>query len=58
LYPAKDGKVDASKYAHDQLVAMSKNSQVLVSKEALTKQLYESAGQEINGLIFKELSNK
>lgn len=58
LYPTKDGKVNTSKAAHDQLVALSQGNKQLTTKENLTKQLYQSASQELNSLVFKELSNR
>jgi curli biogenesis system outer membrane secretion channel CsgG len=58
LYPGKDGRVNTSKTAHDNLVALSKNSRQLATKESLTKQLYKTAGEEIKNLVFEGLENR
>jgi tetratricopeptide (TPR) repeat protein len=57
LYPSKDGKVNTSYSAHNNLVELSKGKRTLESKNKLTQDLYKSISQTIARMTIKQFSN-
>ncbi len=56
LYPEKEGKINTSYVANQELVERSKNSRVLATKSQLTNELYQLISAKITNKFLNEFS--